>query len=378
MSVVSAVPCDNYAFEKVQAALIEALTPLGGLEWVQPGMNIVIKANLVSMMKPESAATTHPSLLCALTNMLAEKGANVVIGDSPGGLYNSIYVNRVYQAAGIRDAEKYGAVLNQDFSTKHKSNPTALTLKEFEYTRYLDNADAIINFCKLKTHGMMAMSAAVKNMFGVIPGTFKPEYHYLYPEHARFADMLIDINECFRQRLCIMDAVVGMEGNGPTAGTPRKIGAVLASDSPYALDRIASKLIGLMETDVETISAAEKRGLNDEITLVGNIDPLIVHDFKLVRKRKDTQFYSDHSGIIAKLTGKVIKHALCSFPKAKKNECVGCAKCADICPAKAITMEKRRPVIDRKKCIRCFCCQEFCPPGAMKVKRPIIAKLFNR
>ena len=378
MSKVSIVSCPNYEFDNVRTSLKSALDAIGGLDFVRAGMKIVIKANLVSMMKPESAATTHPALLYALSEMLIEKGAEVVVGDSPGGLYSSPYVNQVYSATGLKKITETGAKLNQNFSHKHAENPNGVIVKDLEYTTYLDDADAIINFCKLKTHGMMGMSACVKNMFGVIPGTYKPEYHYKYPKHTEFADMLVDLNVRFPQQLVIVDAVTGMEGNGPTAGTPRHIGAILASDSPYACDRICAKIIGLNENELETIAAAEKRGLNDEITLYGDPDAFVVSDYKLVRTRKETDFGHGHASLIGGIVGKIIHMALCSVPSVQKKACIGCKKCMNICPAKAIVMKKKKPVIDRKACIRCFCCQEFCPVGAMKVKRPFIAKILNR
>ena len=57
---------------------------------------------------------------------------------------------------------------------------------------------------------------------------------------------------------------------------------------------------------------------------------------------------------------------------------MGCGKCREICPAKAITLSRSKPVIDRSRCIRCFCCQEFCPKGAMEQHRPVIARLLSR
>ena len=378
MSSVSVVSCPDYSPETVEKALSSVLKPLGGLDFVTPGMKVIIKANLVSMMKPESAATTHPELLYALCKMLIAKGASVIVGDSPGGLYTSSYVNAVYAATGIKKVLETGAKLNQDFSHRHAENPGAHTLKSLEYTSYLDNADVIINFCKLKTHGMMGMSACVKNMFGVIPGIFKPEYHYLYPDHPVFANMLVDLNVRFPQRLVIVDAVTGMEGNGPTAGTPRHIGALIASDSPYDCDRVCAKILGIDENELETVTASKNRNLTTDYTLFGDLSSLIVPDFKLVRTRKDTAFYQNSSGLFSRLLGKFIRKALMSIPKVKKKSCIGCKKCKEICPAKAIVMKNKKPVIDRNACIRCFCCQEFCPGGAMKVKRPLVAKLFNR
>ena len=162
----------------------------------------------------------------------------------------------------MREVEKYGGKLNSNFGQATATYPEARAAKSFIYTSYLDKADAIINFCKLKTHGMMGMSAAVKNMFGVVPGTLKPEYHYLFPSHAAFADMLVDLNEYFapKTQLCICDAVVGMEGNGPTAGSPRKVGAILASPSPYLLD-LGRRADRVDIREVPTLEAAYRRGL---------------------------------------------------------------------------------------------------------------------
>lgn len=382
MKEVSVIACPDYSDENVRSALKSALTEIGGLDFVTPGMKIAIKANLVSYMKPEKAATTHPALLSALTRMLTDMGAEVVIGDSPGGLYNSLYVNRVYAAAGIKDAERYGARLNQDYGVADAHFEGASQLKDFTYTSYLDEADAIINFCKLKSHGMMSLSCAVKNMFGVIPGTMKPEYHYRFPNHADFANMIVDINEYFRDKvkLCICDAVVGMEGNGPTAGDPRHIGAVLASRSPYSLDLVAAKLIGLTKDNVPTIEAAHLRGIapesSDSINISDGYERFAVSDFKNITTHSSLEFKNFMSGRLGQVFGSIVGALLRSKPKVHKKLCVGCAVCEKICPAKAIVIKNGIAIIDRNDCIRCFCCQEFCPKGAMKVKRTLVARIF--
>ena len=197
---VSIIRCDRYEKEYVKKQLKEVLEKIGFTDAVKPGMKIAIKANLVSFLNPDKAATTHPVCLAALSDIIREKGAACIIGDSPGGLYNSAYVGRIYKATGMNET---GTELNYDFSQKSTDYPEGIALKNFTYTSYLDNVDMIVNFCKLKTHGMMGMSCGVKNMFGVIPGTMKPEYHYKYPDHFTFADMLIDLNEYFRPAVTI-------------------------------------------------------------------------------------------------------------------------------------------------------------------------------
>lgn len=382
MPDVVIVPCDQYTVEACKDALAHVLSPIGGLDWVRAGMRVAIKANLVSHMKPEKAATTHPAMLCALVQLLRQRGAEVVIGDSPGGLYNSAYVGSVYRATGVHAVEQYGGRLNEDFSQAIAENPDGMVCKRFPYTAYLNQADAIINFCKLKSHGMMGMSNAAKNLFGVIPGTRKPEFHFQFPDAADFARMIVDLDEYFKPALSICDAVVGMEGNGPTAGTPRKIGAVLASYSPHKLDLACAKLIGLNVHQVPTLAAALERGLIPErvedLEICGTLDDWVVPDFQLVENRNSLQFQNLLPGVLGKWTGGTVKRLLGSTPRVDPKECIGCRKCHDICPAKAITMSHNLPNIDRKRCICCFCCQEFCPKGAMKVHRPVIARILNK
>jgi len=380
MTDVAIVPCDSYDPARCRQALEAVLAPFGSLDWIVPGMKIAIKANLVSAMKPERAATTHPVLLAQLSSMLIERGAEVVIGDSPGGLYNAAFVGTVYRVAGLEAAEAAGARLNRDFSQAVAHFPAARVAHEFQYTRYLDDADVILDFCKLKSHGMMGMSAAAKNLFGVIPGTMKPEYHFKYPDPADFARMLVDLCEYFKPCLCLVDAVVGMEGNGPTAGTPRQIGALLAGPSPHRVDLACATLIGLKRSDVPTLEAAFERSLipadAEDLEISGDLFAL--SDFRNVEVHNSHLFTGRLPGPLGQAQSKLLQALLGSRPQVQKKRCVGCRKCEQICPAHAIQVEHGVPVIDRKRCIRCFCCQEFCPKGAMQVRRSPLARLLNR
>lgn len=373
---VAVVRCKTYNVEAVKPALEEALNAVNGLDFVMPGMKIIIKPNLVSFKKPDAAATTHPALLEALVEMLLARGADVTIGDSPGGPHSLPLLNRVYAATGMDRLEKLGAKLNRNMNEKTVDFPEGKVLKNFTYTEYLDEADAIIDFCKLKSHGMLGMSAAVKNLFGTIPGLKKPEVHYKFQNDAEFADMLVDINEYFKPRLAICDAVVGMEGNGPTAGTPRQIGAIIASKSTYYADVVGAELIGMNIDGLPTLQAAYERGFapasSKNLRVYGDIRALTVDDFKAPPVR----------GLSFMRKGNVLhfisKAALEHKPTLKKRLCVGCGECARMCPAKAIEMKNKKPHINREKCIRCFCCQEFCPRAAMVAHRPLAAKVLNK
>ncbi|MGI6526026.1 MAG: DUF362 domain-containing protein [Caldicoprobacterales bacterium] len=175
--------------------------------------------------------------------------------------------------------------LNYNVEDIEVSHPQGRIVKSLTVIKAIEEVDAVINIAKLKTHGMALYTGAVKNLFGVIPGTAKAEYHLRMKKLEDFSDMLLDISTYVKPVLSIMDAIVGMEGQGPSAGDPRRIGAVLASTSPYHLDTVCVSLVGIEPDKVCTIRRAEKRGLGsnlEKIILAGDsLEELRIQDFKI-------------------------------------------------------------------------------------------------
>jgi uncharacterized protein (DUF362 family)/Pyruvate/2-oxoacid:ferredoxin oxidoreductase delta subunit len=374
---VSIARCNSYDPEEVKKALSAALEPIGGLAWVTHGMKIAIKVNMMTRIKPERAATTHPQVVFALCELLKERGANVVVGDSPGGPFSSAYLSAVYGGTGMRQVLDAGAALNEDFTTVDVDYPEAITARAFPITNYLASADAIIDLCKMKTHGLMAFTGACKNLFGAIPGLNKSEFHYRYNTHEAFANMLVDVCEWCKPRLSLADAIMTMEGNGPSGGTPRFMGAILASFNPHALDLAGAHLMNMTPNDVPTLAAAVKRGLVparvQDLTVFGDLESFVISDFQLTPKH-DVKLWGTKNETLAK----ILSGMFASRPRVAREHCTGCAECKKVCPANAISFRDKRAEIDKKKCIRCFCCQEFCPQGIITVQRPPIARLLNK
>ena len=150
----------------------------------------------------------------------------------------------------------------------------------------------------------------------------------------------------------------------------------MASTSPYSLDLVCADLIGLDLKDVPTLAVSFDAGLIpdsvNKLSIHGDLDALRITDFKNIHVRRSLQFEGK-----GKFAAMFVKNALRAEPRPEKKSCIGCERCAEICPAHVITMKNKIPHIDRQKCIACFCCQEFCPVGAMKVHRPLIARILN-
>ena len=374
---VSISRCESYEPEVVKAGLVAALAPIGGLDWVTPGMKIALKVNMMMQIKPEKAGTVHPQIAAALCELLVERGASVVVGDSPGGPFSAAFLAGVYSTTGMRQVLKSGAVLNDNFAIQDVSYPEAVSAREFQVTSYIAEADAVIDLCKMKTHALMAYTGACKNLFGIIPGLRKSEFHYRYNTHEAFANMLVDLCEWCKPRLSIADAIMTMEGNGPSGGTPRFMGAILASFNPHALDLAGAHLMNLTANDVPTLAAAVQRGLVPQevgdLRVFGDLESFVIPDYQLTPKHDVTLWGSKNPAIAKLLSG-----MFASRPLIDQNRCVGCGECLRVCPAGAITIANKKASIDKQKCIRCFCCQEFCPQGVIEVHRPPVARLLNR
>lgn len=375
MPKVSVTLCRTYDAAAVREALIEALSPFGGLNFIRPGMRIGIKMNLVTRKNYHAAATTHPVVVAELARLIREHGGEAVIGDSPGGPFSAAYLRSLYGPAGLSIAEKAGARLNFDTRVEETEFPAGSILKKVTYTGWLADCDAVITCAKLKTHGMLGMTGAVKNQFGIVPGLMKPEFHALYPKVPDFCNMLIDLNEFIRPRLAIIDGIDAMEGNGPSAGTVRHAGCLIASDSVYHADLAMAYMMGLTPGDMPLIHAAYLRGLAPEelsqIDLSGNVDDFRMHDFQNL-PISGVQFGGRDDSVLMQL----IRNLLTRRPCVDTRACVGCDLCARNCPVHAIQM-KHVPKFHLQTCIRCFCCQELCPKEAISVRSALLPRLLR-
>lgn len=372
MESVNIIRCKDYEFNNVKKAVYEALDGIDAIKLkIAKGSKVLLKTNLLMRKSPEDAVTTHPAVVEAIVRYLQDTGCSVIIGDSPGGPFTEWNLRSVYNAAGMFEvAEKTGCELNFNTEALEISNPGARKLNTMQIIKIASEVDFVVSAAKLKTHGMMTYTGAVKNLFGVIPGLVKADYHFRLNDIDNFADHLVDICETIKPVFSIIDGIEGMEGDGPSAGEKRHVGLVLASESPYALDALASKIIGIEPMSVPTVRAASLRNLFSgdlkDIKIKGvQLEDIKIEPFKLPKSKNANLI----GGRIPKVLEKIILNILRPKPEFNHDLCISCGDCKRSCPPGIIDMSTGKPVPDLSRCIRCFCCHELCPKKAVTIRR---------
>jgi uncharacterized protein (DUF362 family)/NAD-dependent dihydropyrimidine dehydrogenase PreA subunit len=344
---------------------------------MKPGERLLLKPNLLAADPPEKNTATHPAVFQAVGYHLQKAGAKLSYGDSPAA-HRPITAART---AGITDAAAALNIPLADFTTGEMiSFPEGKLIKQFIIARDVLAADGIISLCKMKTHALTRLTGAVKNMFGCIPGVLKAEFHARLQNENLFAQMLLDLNRFLPPRLIVMDAIIGMEGNGPRNGTGRAANVLLFSTDPVAVDAIAARIMNLDPNLVPTLSWAKEWGVGqvDNIEMVGDdLESFIIPDYDANR----------HSGSTARsdpgLMNQIFKNWIIPRPVIDSEKCTRCGTCVSICPVmpKAVNWHdgnrKKAPTYQYDDCIRCYCCQETCPAEAITVQIPPLGRLLH-
>lgn len=332
---------------------------------IGPGSRVLIKPNLLTAAKPELAITTHPLIVRAVAEYALDLGAKVQVSDSSAvGVFS-----KVIAETGIADALKGMPVTMKPLDNSVELKTGHHRFGTIELSSDVLEADVIVNLPKLKTHCQMGLTLAVKNLFGCVVGMRKPEWHFRVGENKElFAELLVVIYGSIKPAFNIMDGILAMEGQGPgTGGTPRHLGMLIGSSDAPSMDVAICRMLGLEDSYLLTTAAARRAGLLEMPTVIG--DPLAVANFK--------------APVIADLVfgwkpiRQFFRHHTTSHPKCIDDTCKLCNECLNICPANAITSDKKRLSFDYEKCIRCYCCLEVCPHKSIRKNDTAIKKVLE-
>ncbi|MCL1972252.1 MAG: DUF362 domain-containing protein [Endomicrobia bacterium] len=373
MTKISLLKCTDY--NNACSAVKEAVNLLGGISsFVKPDEKILIKPNLLSPKTPDKAVTTHPEVVRAVIQMVKSAGAIPIVGDSPGGVRSDM--KNLWEVTGMHQVckEEKAEIVSFEAAGSREIDINDMNVEKVLFSNIILDCDGIINLPKLKTHSLMAFSAGIKNFYGCIPGMRKIEYHKLASKNEDFGHLLANIYLFLKNkiRFTLIDGILGMEGNGPSGGSVRKIDMIAASSDTMMLDAFVLDILGgnVSKNHVLKKLNALPDDLN-KLSIIGNLPA----DFDLSNFVFPQTMKLD---LFPKSFIKTLGKFLWVKPKINVSKCTACMFCAKSCPALAIERKKgeKKPVVIYKKCISCFCCHELCPYKAVDFKKSLLAKLF--
>jgi uncharacterized protein (DUF362 family)/Pyruvate/2-oxoacid:ferredoxin oxidoreductase delta subunit len=375
MSKVAIVKCEDYLPGTVLSAVKKAID-LVGIDLKKElllSKNVLIKPNLCNDSRPEEGITTHPEVIKAILQLLNEFKKDVLIGDNSVGRDDPKHLDVVYKTCGIDDIIREFRCKKNYLNNNVEAYTCMIDGKEqcFYLSKKILETSFIINVPKFKTHSLMTFTGAIKNLYGMIPGNTKRQLHVELPDKRQFAQLLVNLYDVVRPKLNIIDAVIGIEGDGPSrSGKKRKIGYIMASENAVALDIVASMMMGIDYMQVPTNAYATQyygiENVHDFIQILGEpINECILQDFIL----PNTASFNDH------LTEKIFS---LSTPKLyiDSDKCMKCMMCLKNCPKAAIHLSQDKKLeIKTSECISCMICMEICPSAAVMSKLP---KIYNQ
>jgi uncharacterized protein (DUF362 family)/Pyruvate/2-oxoacid:ferredoxin oxidoreductase delta subunit len=368
---VSFAACADYGGGLTQA-VSQALAPLGGIEaFIRPGQTVLLKPNLLTDRAPDEAVTTHPEVVRAVAGLVRASGARPIVADSPA---NAVKIERVWERTGIGAlCEREGiplVSLEEAGSVRFEEGGC-----RFGIAKSVLDADAVINMPKVKTHLLTTLTAAVKNMYGTVPGFEKTNLHQAHPLPSDFGILMAAIYREVPPVLTLADAVVGMEGDGPSAGQPARLGFLAASADAVALDLALCGVLHIRPESVPYLpllrTPSEGLRPSDVPTVGARPSALSPASFRIP------------ATVAAKLVPRFLLDLLPRLVWVRPTfsaACIACGRCVRACPGKALAMpgHGRKPTLSARRCVGCCCCHEVCPRSAVRMKQSPLLNLIRR
>jgi len=352
---MSKVLIEPATYETIRKAVDRAfeLFPLGC-----QGKKVLIKPNVLCASEAKEGIVTHPEVLRAVVEKVETMSpAAIVVGDNPG-LFNYGANEECFKKTGLMEASKgyYQNIGNESQKIAFNND----FMNTVSISKAVLDADIIISLPKFKTHGLTVVTGAIKNSYGFLPGAQKAILHKAAGSPIRFHEVVVHVFRLRVPDLFIVDAVVGMEGNGPVSHDLRNIGLILASDNAVAMDAVIATMMGCEPGRLRFLQKAKGAGLGDydlsTIEVIGELKQL--PDFKLPPLGGEVTVQNE--------TIQAMIHARTLLrPTADPALCTDCGTCIDHCPVSALSLHDNLPQVNNDKCIACFCCQEICPQQAI-------------
>jgi uncharacterized protein (DUF362 family) len=241
----------------IASAVLSGLRELKvGAEEVR-GKRILLKPNLIEPHRGAEHINTHPLVVRGVAEAFLRMGArSILVAEGTGHNRDTLLV---LEESGLEEVLREDRIpfvdLNLDEGYPVRNAGRHTRIPTFTLPLALRQADWIVSVAKMKTHHWAGVTLSMKNLFGVMPGIY-----YGFPKnlfHWEGIDKsILDITATVRPHFAVVDGIVGMEGDGPIMGEPRKAGALVMGRNLPAVDATCARIMGIDPRKIAYLAAA--------------------------------------------------------------------------------------------------------------------------
>lgn len=237
-TTVALWPQNDYAPAALATAMEQVLAPFVTGRNLRSA-SILLKPNLITATNGHLACTDG-QVIAAVARYLLAQGARVSVGDSPA--FGS--ARSVLEKIGAWDLLAPMGVSVVEFRPARtlmlpSGQPVAVAAPVLD-------CDYLLNLPKLKAHGQMRVTLAVKNYFGCVVGLHKPWWHMVHGgTQGHFADLLVALLSLLPPGYSLVDGIEAMHVSGPIHGQPFPLGLLAGGANPIALDTALLTVLGI-------------------------------------------------------------------------------------------------------------------------------------
>ncbi|MCF8057573.1 MAG: DUF362 domain-containing protein [Desulfocapsa sp.] len=246
--------CDSYDIQILQPKLQDQLDILN-IPSDFSRKRVLLKPNLISA-GVHPLACSNPLFVAAAASCFLDRGARVLLGDSPA--FGS--ASHVLKQQGFMEALSGVAVEFVPFRARIMRT-LACGIRVTIAAEALD-CDFFVNLPRLKAHEQMGVTMAVKNIFGIVLGARKAWLHMRHGKSRQvFARMILNLQELLPSTLVLGDGIEVMHRRGPVRGDSLFLGCLAASKNCIALDRAMLDVLEIDKKRIPLAVAAENLSL---------------------------------------------------------------------------------------------------------------------
>lgn len=213
--------------------------------------NIVIKANLCYYWDRSIGEVTSPQFVAELIDLLREHLSNpeICVVESDASSMKCRYAFKMLGYEKMADDKNVRLVNLSKEENDEVEVVTANRPYKFSVPRIIQNADLFINAAKMKYMPGTELSCTLKNIFGCNP------YPKKFKCHSYLDEAIVSLNKLMKSGLCLVDGIIAR------GRETRKLGLIMASTDPVAIDSVAARIIGLNPKKLRHLVLAEEEGL---------------------------------------------------------------------------------------------------------------------